>query len=224
MAISSVNWGSIPDWVVAVTAVIGVCVGLIQLHALSATERLSVQLARATLLREFDQDFESSEMQESRLKIMLVRSRFEAEVANRRPQIPDDRQISEVALLFSNYVTSVWEQSRTFDGDPNAAKDKSADEYQLLMRLPHWCETVGHLCRRNLVPLEDMLDLYDQMIIMVIGNIRQHIQIRADRPPHKNRRFLENAVWLYEQAKAHKLQRDTPPLSVPHKASTDWLS
>jgi hypothetical protein len=222
MEFNVLDWGSVADWVVAVTAVVGVCFGLLQLRALGAAERLSVQLARATLLREFDQDFESPEMQESRLRIGVVRNRFEAEVASRKPQLSDEKQIAEVALQFSNHVTTIWEQTRTFDGDINAAKDKSADEYALLMRLPYWFETVGHLCKRNLVPLEDMLDLYDQVVIVVIGNILQHIQIRADRPPHKNRRFLENSVWLFERAKAHRKKRDTPPLSVPVVSETVW--
>jgi hypothetical protein len=215
-------WGNVADWVVAVTALVGVGFAIFQLRALRKTEQLSVQLARATLLRDFDRDYEGKDMLDSRLKLVVVRNRIETEVSQRKPKMSDAKQIEEVARLFSDHVTDIWEKSRTFDGNPNVDKDKSGDEYALLMRLPHWCETVGHLCRRNLIPLEDILDLYDQMVIMVIGNIILHIQMRADRPPHKNRRFLENAVWLYGEAINHKHKRDTPTQIAPRKAATEW--
>lgn len=221
-AAAAIDWGSVPDWVVAITAIVGVAFGLFQLRALRRSEELQVQIARATLLREFDRDYESPEILASRQKILQVRNRFEDEVGRIRPALTDEQQIAEVARRCANYTTDIWEKSRTFDGDPTAAKDSSADEYALLMRLPSWCETVGHMCRRNLMPMADLLDLYDQLIVMTIGNIRQHINLRAERPPHKNSRYLENAVWLYEQAAEHKRKREAPVPTVPHRAPTRW--
>lgn len=216
------NWGSAADWVMAITAVVAAIAGFAQLLALRKANDEAVQIARATLIREIDRDFDAPPIVASRQKLLVLRNRFEAEIGQRNPPLTHDKQILESARLISEYVSQVWQNSRTFDGDMASDKDKSADEYSLIMRLPLWCETVGHLCQRNLAPLDDILDLYDQVIIMTIGNLHEHIILRCEAPPHKNRRYLENALYLYREALRHKAARDAIIDTQPSKAATRW--
>ena len=224
-----IDWGTAPDWVVATTAVVGAFLAVRQLSALKKTEQQAadahdaqVQIARATLIREIDRDFDSPPILASRQKLLALRNRFEAELEKKVPPMIHVQQILESARLVSDYVSKLWTESRTFDGDKTADKDNSADEYSLIMRLPLWCETVGHLCQRNLAPLDDILDLYDQVFIMTIGNLADHIRLRQEAPPHKNRRYLENAMYLYNEASKFKAARDAPVSAPPAKAATQW--
>ncbi|WP_375397722.1 hypothetical protein [uncultured Sphingomonas sp.] len=61
-------------------------------------------------------------------------------------------------------------------------------------------ETVGQLTRRGLLPLEDVLDLYDAAVIGIMRCFKQHIADRSNDGPQRNDRFLENALWLLDAA------------------------
>lgn len=217
-----VNWGAVPDWIVAVTAVVGVAFASVQLRIAARSQRDQLQIAKATLLRELDRDFESDAIRQSRLKLLVIRSRFEVEAAAHKPALSHSDQVDRIAKLVSAHIHDIWEESRRFDGDKLADKDKSADEYALIMRLPYWCETVGHLCRRNLMPMDDLLDLYDQLIILCIGNVRDHITLRAESLPYKNRRFLQNALWLYAEAIKYREAHDAPNEKQLNAAPLRW--
>lgn len=222
MDISLLDWGTVPDWVVAITAMFGVGAGLYQLSAIRLTNYQTAQFERAKLLLEFDRDFESLPMTESRQKLLVIRNRFESEVAAPGLHLTAEQQIEEVARRISSYVSDVWRRSRTYDGDAAADKDSLADEYKLIMRVPGWCETLGHQCRRNLLPLGDVLDLYDQLIINTIGNLQHHIKLRSEEGPHKNQRYLENALWLYKEAEAQRAGRTKPIVADPSPSRIDW--
>ena len=90
------------------------------------------------------------------------------------------------------------------------------------MGLVNWMETVGMLCKRNLLPTADILDLYDQVIVPTMANFKNHIEFRRKEEPYANPRFMENAFWLHEQAVAYQAKRDrTIPLD-PARSSTKW--
>ena len=240
-----VDWGSVPEWIAALAAAIGVGFGLRQLDAIRQAEESGVQQAiagreaqeatakshadwvqvqRARLLLEFDRDFEGESVTGSRKRALVVRNRIEAAVEKLSPPLSAERQRDEIARRFSDYATKVWIDSRTFDGDPDARQDTASAEYFTLMRLPYWCETLGHQCRRNLLPLADVLALYDQLIIFAVGNLREHIRLRAERGPHHNPRYLEHAVWLYDHALKHKDATTQLPQTDPGASRVDWTA
>ncbi|UZK65710.1 hypothetical protein [Sphingomonas sp. M1-B02] len=214
------DWGSVPDWIVAITAVVGVVAGLWQLNLIRREEHRSAQFERGKLLLEIDREFESSEVSQSRQKMGALRNRFESEVEKREPPVTKEEKDRIVAEKISKYADEVWTRSRTYDGDPSADKDSASDEYKLLMRVALWCETVGHLCERNLLPEDDVLDLYDQLVINVIGNLQAHIALRAERGA--NSRYLENALALCSKATGYKAMREEKLPRRPARSLVDW--
>lgn len=233
------DWGTVPDWVMAVTASVGVGFGLVQLAAIRRSEgeavlqleqqatahRDRVQVERARLIMRLDEQFESAELKASRQALIAVRNRFEQEVEQQHSGASDKAKALEVAKRISAYVTKLWQDSRRADqggGGEHKLQDKAAPEYFLLMHLPNWLETVGHLCRSELVSLGDVLILYDQVIVKCIGNFEEHIKARADQGPIRNPRHMENALWLFEEAKKHMEEKDGPRPSETVRSGLDW--
>lgn len=215
-------WGTVADWTVVATAVIGIMAGLWQLSSIYRANYQTAQFERAKLLLELDRDFEGEVLLAARQRTLVVRNRIEREVEQLTPPLSAERQKEEIGRRFSDYVTETWMRSRTFDGDPDARRDDAANEYMTLMRLPYWCETLGHQCRRNLVPLDDILDLYDQLIIFVIGDLIEHIRLRAEHGAHRNPRYLEHALWLCEEAKRYKSEQESRPTGKVNRSRLDW--
>ncbi len=215
-------WGTVADWTVAATAMFGVGAGLSQLSSIYRANYQTAQFERAKLLLDIDRDFEGDVLLAARQRTLVVRNRIEKEIEQLAPPLSAERQKAEIARRFSDYVTATWVRSRTFDGDPAAPRDDAAAEYMTLMRLPYWCETLGHQCRRNLVPLEDILDLYDQLIIFVIGDLVEHIRLRAENGAHRNPRYLENALWLYGEAARYKAEKESRPAGTVNRSRLDW--
>ena len=220
-----IDWGSVPDWIVAATAAFGAGFAIRQLDALKKAEQQSalateqsaiaidaqVQIARATLILEIDERFESAEMLESRIAIRALRNRAvrEAEAALR-----DGANLGEISdktnELFSGYVTKLWREFRTADAKEPALEatkpeDQLADvagaQYSRLTLLLGWMETLGRLTEQNLIPADDMFELYDAVFIQVYGMFERHIADRRTEPPHPNDRWLEKAEWFRNHAK-----------------------
>lgn len=207
-------WGSIPDWIVAITAIIASAMALVQLRRIIDANAIQakahqdqVSIARAELILEIDARFESAEMQESRLAIRTLRHHCERKARETRRRGAHDGDVATAtAMSFSEEMTALFQRFKTPErvADNVEATDIQAspegERYFLLMRLPYWMESVGELTKSGLLPLEDVLNLYDAAFIGVLGCFEQHIQDRRSDPPLRNERFLENALWLKAQA------------------------
>ena len=226
-------WGTVSDWVVAVTAVAGAGFGLLQLSAIRRADEAAarevkagreaqeatakahadwVQVQRAQFLMRLDDRFEGEAMSLSRRANGALRNRFEAEANVALPNRSNEARAEEAARRFSSHVTDLWRKTRTIDpgadlGEPKLEDDDAAI-YARVMHLAYWIETVGFLVVKGMVAEDDIIRLYDQVVITMISNIRQHIADRADEGPYQNKAFLENAVWLCERAKVLKAERE----------------
>ena len=221
------DWGNVPGWIAALTAVIAATVGLRQFRLATRAQIDQVQVARAKLLLEIDANYESADIYRSRKAIRSLRNRSEAIVQKSNSKDKSLEGVKkDVCVEFSHQMGELWKLVKDLD-DPDVEKQDSAarlasDRYAELMSLPYWIETVGMLCNRNLLPTDDVLDLYDQVIITTMSSFAIHIERRRQEGPFVNPRFLANASWMLEQALVYKSNRDSPPASRPGKSPTRW--
>ncbi len=231
--------GSVADWVVAATAIVGVIFGGVQLRALREADqqsadqaRAQAEIARATLLLEIDGKFESADLLASRIAVRTLRNRAIKEAKTKLRAGANDIEVRDRAcVIFSEYVTQLWVNfTRADESDPNASAtrpnetlaDEAGSQYSQLVRLLGWMETVGRLTEQRLVPPEDMFELYDQVFIQVWGLFRQHTADRRADGPVRNDRLWHYAGWFSDAAEARQKRRAE---SVPRTLASDrkWL-
>ncbi len=211
-----------------------------QLRAVKIAEQLTaiannsqVQIARASLILEIDQMFESAEMVESRIAIRALRNRADREAKEALRSGANNNEVAQKASeLFSAYMTKLWWDFRTADAkDPALGSTKPSDkfaddagtQYSRLTRLLGWMETIGRLTEQNLAYSEDMFALYDAMFIQVFGYFERHIADRRSDTPNPNERWLEKAEWFRNEARANqdKLKEQAKP--APSVSWLKWL-
>ncbi|ABD27479.1 hypothetical protein Saro_3044 [Novosphingobium aromaticivorans DSM 12444] len=221
--------GTAPAWITALTAVFASRVALRQLGMSASAQEMQVQIARANLLLSIDREFESEASYASRKACRSLANAAEASAlaTNPRDRAPDAiRKL--VATEFSHQLNELWNVARELqekpEGTENAPAIAASDRYATLMALPNWIETVGMLCRRDLLPKEDVLDLYDEAIIRTMTNFESHIVTRGSEQPYDNPLWLENARWLLEEAKTYNKQKREPAKAPVSKSRLDWLS
>lgn len=222
----SIDWGTVPAWVTALTAVVGATLAIRQLALARGAQEQQVQIARANLLLSIDGEFEGQELYKSRKAIRSVRNQAEKTVdSSHKDRSPEALQKAS-AEEFSHHMNELWKKAKLIDEDEtgvSADQRRAAnDQYMELMILPNWIETVAMLCRRNLLPTDDVLDIYDQVVITTMCNFRSHIEARRVEGPFRNPRFLDNALWLLGEAQAHSNNQGEPKSTPPKKSNTRW--
>jgi hypothetical protein len=208
-------WGSLPDWIVAIAAAVALWIARGQLAAMLKAERQGAaalqqqaNVARAELMLQIDQIFEGPELAESRLAIRTLRNQCEA-VAKR--ELPGrDRQtiLARSAEIFSRQLTDLFLAYKQADQEPEHGQedltqvehDSSGPRYAVYMRLPYWIETVGLLTKNELLQREDVLNLYDGVMCEAFVCFVNHVRDRQGDSPFGNSTFLENAIWLLQEA------------------------
>jgi hypothetical protein len=184
----SVDWGSVPDWLVLVVAVVGTFLALQQLMVTAAAEQ-------GTQLMAIDQQVEG-DLVESRKALVRLRLECNALVNSDLHGAPDSLDAAVAAKLLA------LADRRKGIADPVDVVRKSAveafDEYFSIMRLPMFVETIGVLVDDGLVNEAAVLKLYDAMIVNTIGLVLPHIV--QQRVARDNPELLLHAERLYERA------------------------
>lgn len=243
MAFSADIWGTVADWLTFLTAAGASVAGIRQLVLLresniNATKSndaaveaniTAINIASAELLLQIDATFEGPEMYRSRTAFRSLRNRAEAAVAKgAKRKLTASELKGAIGAEFSHQMDLMWGKSKKIDDidldDPKSDDRVAADRYSELMALPNWIETMGLLCQRNLINTRDFLDLYDSVVIPTLEYLRNHIELRRQDQPHPNPRFLENAYWLYERAKAYKTEKEEPLPTPPERSPVKWTS
>ncbi|MFM6950201.1 MAG: hypothetical protein ACKOW1_04155 [Novosphingobium sp.] len=198
-----------------------------QLRLATKAQADQVQIARANLMLAIDKSYEDATMLNSRKAVRSLRNRAHATIEKQaHKDKTSDGKRKQIAEEFSAQLDQLWSVARSIrDEDVDVADSKQRiahDRYSELMCLVNWMETVGMLCKRNLLPTPDILDLYDQVIVPTLTNFKNHVDVRRREEPYPNPRFMENAYWLHEMAVTYQAQRDrTLPLD-PAKSPTKW--
>lgn len=181
----STDWGSLPDWLVLFTAIIGTLLALRQLATANASTAAYLRSEQGTQLMAIDNMFEG-ELVASRLALLRLRfgadagPAFEAEV-NRR-------------------LAGWYDQARrlgTGTATEQAEAEIAVKAYFEVMRLPLFIETIGVLVDQGLVNEAAVLKLYDAAIKNAVELVLPHV--RARRRPG-NPEYLLHAERLYDQA------------------------
>lgn len=201
---------------------------LAQLALAAAARRDHVEIAQANIILSIDATYESLAMQQSRIAVRTLRHWADQEVnASDKVRRSAERHRELVCAQFSRKMGELWGRVGGFEsaaGWLSEGETRAASEvYSEIMRLPNWMETIGRLCRSDLLPTSDVMALYDQVIITTIASFEEHIASRQPDLAFPNRRFLENATWLYQQALLHRAWRDNPVETNPVRSQIKWL-
>lgn len=186
----SIDWGSLPDWLLLIAAVGGTLLALRQLMVTASAEQ-------GTQLMAIDQQIEG-DLVESRKALIRLRLECQAQVDSGLPEAPPSLDAAVQAKLLA-----LAERRRDI-GDSDATKSQAAakafDEYFAIMRLPMFVETIGVLVEDGLVNDAAVLKLYDAMIVSTIGLVLPHIE--QQRRARNNPELLLHAERLYNRAEA----------------------
>lgn len=194
------DWGTVPDWLVLVTAVIGAVLALRQLGKAAEANRDEWRIQQGIQLMQIDDKYEVT-LQESRKA--FARLQWRCETAADGLPLPE-RVSSELTGLFN-----ASRKRGPFAGTPAevaavvAIADRAVDEYFVLMQLPNYLETIGVMTAEGLVSEDTVLKLYGTMLSRVIGNIIPHITHRRQTSPD----FLIYAEALGVKARARTTPR-----------------
>ena len=127
--LTKVSWGTLADWIVAAAALSAAVIARTQLRKGSSASRDQAQVARATLILEIDRDYESPNMQESRLALRALRNETEALVDCFFPRSSFDVSTeqeykTEIDKIyneaFSIYLNLLWRDFKQADHGPQA--------------------------------------------------------------------------------------------------------
>lgn len=209
-----INWGSVPDWIIAVTAVAAAFFATKNLRYLVAQNKLSkkaqedsLEIERANLLLKIDENYESDQMAECRNMWEQIR---------REPEVSDLAGWARYSYTEKDTMTrtSICRYLNNLH-DRSATDEDARREYMKITYIVNWLETVGHLCRQKLIPLKDVLNLYDHVAIRTAGYIKDHIDYRVRQELVSSQLLWENAMWLVDEARKHKLERERPAPPAP---------
>lgn len=185
------DWGSVPDWLLLVTAVVGTILALRQLARAGEANRDNWRIQQGIQLMQIDDKYEVT-LQASRTAITRLQRRCQAQLAK-----GDEAHLPELISAELSALVRDSHKLGSTSTEEQAAGKAAIERYFVLMQLPTYLETVGLLVEDGLVSEEAILKLYDAMIDRVIGNILPHITMRRDNNPE----FLRYAELLH--AKAH---------------------
>ncbi len=186
------DWGTVPDWLVLVTAVAGAVLAVRQLRKSAEANRDGWRIQQGVQLMQIDDKYETT-LQESRKAIKRLQLECEALIAGGEPTPLRDLISHRLSAIFA-------ERSGIGSTDPAVRETAQAatDRYFVLMQLPTYIETIGVLVDEEQVGEDTILKLYDAMIASVIGNIVTHIAERRVGNPD----FLRYAEALAVKAQA----------------------
>lgn len=206
---ASWDWGSVPDYVVMVTAIVSALLVVQQLAGLGddrrqaeATRTLQLdqfrseaQTARANLLLRIDEQFEGAAIFRSRARWIELRARFKQQHA--AMPSPTTTRDAYVRSEMTAKLNDLWDRMQSFVAVGGSLTDEIRD-YNLVIRLPNWIETIGMIAREGLIPTGDLVQLYGGVIRMTMEPIQAHMTHRRRDVPASD--AFANALWLYAEA------------------------
>ncbi len=185
-------WGSVADWLLLVTAIVGSVLALRQLAKASEANRDNWRIQQGVQLMQIDDKYEVT-LQESRKAITRLQRQLQADLGEGQETLLPARMS---AVLTGLVATS--RKAGSSNPVDRAEGEAAIDRYFVLMQLPTYIETIGVLVEDGLVGETAILKLYDAMIERVIGNIKPHLVTRR----HHNPDFLCYAERLHDHAAA----------------------
>jgi hypothetical protein len=205
-------WGTVPDQIVALTAVVSAFLVVSQLTGLRsdrqrAENTMNLQLdqfrseaesARANLLLRIDEQFEGVSVLRSRVRWLELRAIYRREhVALEVASGPRDRFV-EIAMI--GKLDMLWDRMQ---GHVRGEHSFPANVrgHNIVMRLPNWIETIGMVARKWLLPVSDVIKLYGSVIETTMKLVSGHIEHRR-KDATASITVFENALWPYALAKA----------------------
>lgn len=206
-------WGTVADWVVAGAALASGYFVVTQLELLRAERMSEAATARADLLFRIDEQFEDGKVFESREAWLALRARYRQLFSTAAPHERDRLIQGGIA----DELNRLWDDMQR----PSDALSDLVTKYARIMRLPGWIETVGMFAREHLIDPNDVLELYESVILVTMEPIELHLEHRLGLRTASHS-VLENAVWILNRAKQARAAGDDPELKPDRKQGRTW--
>lgn len=204
------DWGNVPDQVVALTAVISAWLVVNQLTGLRADRdradqtairqldqfRAEAQTSRANLLLRIDEQFEGGGVFRSRARWLELRAEFRRAYAALASPAGTREDYVEAKMI--EKLNALWDRMQS-QAQGGASFPADVRDYNLVVRLPNWIETIGMLARDGLLPVGDLLKLYGSVIRTTMAVVAGHVAHRR-LDSSASPTVFENALWLQAQA------------------------
>ncbi|QMW21526.1 hypothetical protein [Sandaracinobacteroides saxicola] len=174
------NWGSVPDWVVAATAIFTAIMLFRQLRGLLQAEKSSTRqlelaakqaeiaaqqatfnatTARSTLLLRLDQQYEGARL--IRCRLLWIEQRGLAKASSGGDEPPFD--------FFLHWMNEARQNVDRGDGAL----------HRTIHYLPAWMETVGNLCSNDAELLNIIENVYGTVIVEIMERVKPYALART---------------------------------------------
>ena len=209
--LTAIEQARAPAWILFVSAAANVVLAIVAVWALyvaihrtgAASEQAraaikanedSARRARAAIIHDLDRLWESVEFSDPRTEFLKLRREIETFVNSK-----DD---------YKHFDESRKTDAFREEGSRCLHDMRDADEarYLKILKLPGFFETIGLLVERDLMRLDDVLDLYGGAIIQLHDVVEMHVSARAGEtgiPPG----YFEHFRSLAEKAQERSDQR-----------------
>lgn len=183
-------------------AVASAAAAQVQLKIAADAAQHQAQIARASLILEIDRDFESDEMQECRLALRALHNELKAFSERIKRHANKDQRNAHINELFGDYLNKLWADFKKSDRrvtensidqlmalhldkiDENPREiqphERAGGHYQRLTRIFGWLERVAFMVHRGLLPKDDIIKLYDEVFVQIVGWMFEHIRTRRE--------------------------------------------
>ncbi|HEX8261710.1 MAG TPA: hypothetical protein VF547_02430 [Allosphingosinicella sp.] len=156
----------------------------------------NVQIAEANLLLRIDETIEGPEMRPSRVALRTLFSSIDARWGHRTRSLSKSDYRCKIVSRYLDMLRHAAASAYAKDAQGRQRGEAAKARYDVLMLLPGYIETMGWLWRDGYISEERLLNLYDGIIVQVIGSTLNHIRGRQGSNAH----YLEMAIALYERA------------------------
>ncbi len=176
-------------------AVIALLYARAQISVVRASDRQSLEVARATFLLQLESRWAGNELLETRNLVHRTRESILKIIAANNPNIDDDTRMTKLQTRFAEDLLELRQ------GDESQKR-----LYTQLMRFCSFFEFVGYMVKNEDIRFETVVDMFLGPITLIDSCFRKHItalQNETGVPPG----LYEHALFLADEVKHLRLDR-----------------
>ena len=155
-----------------------------QVMAARRSNEATLKQAHATFLLELDRRWDSEEMFQCRVQLLIMRDGILARVGAEHARLDDNAKARKIGEEFAK--------------DLKALRDSELENYLVVLRMCGFFETVGLMVKKEYVALDDITSLFKGSIIAMGTYFSRHIEERQKEMGVPGG-FFENALYLVDE-------------------------
>ena len=170
---------------VAIFTLGGLWFAICQLRALLAQSEHQTRTAEATFMFELDKRWEGQDMVDARRAFETCYDKIHNKACENHPKVNATSHLDKIQEEFSKHLILL--------------RQDKIDEYQDIMKIMGFFETLGIFVRKNYTSKEEIIDLYGGSILKARSAFVRHINDIA-REKGSISGIYEHSLWIFEEA------------------------